>query len=301
MKILCAVDRTLSSCLAVEGMAKLFHQSLKEVVLCHVLDSRVWAGERKRTVSQQTLVKTVTKKMESLGKTTLKEMRERFELAFNQSSTKPLTVVNSQILKGHVTDSLIKLVERVQPDLVVVGSRGINDLPGYLLGSVSRQILLHSPSSVFVVKGKIEAPMAAVIAVDGSKSSKFATNRAKRWLSSEDVRIHLAAVVPEVITDIAPTILSATQLAQLRNPARQRTQEFLNQFREVFLKEGFRVTKEMLQGHPRECLLALLERRKTQLVVLGSKGLTGIERFSMGSVSEWIGTYAPASVLVIRR
>ncbi|NIO07252.1 MAG: universal stress protein, partial [Deltaproteobacteria bacterium] len=36
------------------------------------------------------------------------------------------------------------------------------------------------------------------------------------------------------------------------------------------------------------------------LAVLGAKGLTGPERFQMGSVSEWVAAHAGCSILVVR-
>ncbi len=300
MKIFCAVDDSVSSRLAIEGMIALFHQSMTDVVLCHVLGAHPGVLKNISSVSQKKLANTLTQKKETLAKTTLKNMAERFKVVLNQSSTKPFARLSTRLVKGHIADSLIGCVERVQPDLVVVGSRGLKDLPGYLLGSVSRKILLHSPCSVLVMKSPLVAPISTVLGVDRSKSAKFAAQQAKRWLAPDDVAIHVASVLPEVLTDIAPTLLSEAQMIRLITPIRKSVVETLRRYREFFLKEGFQVSHEMLQGDTRECLLKVIEHRRAQLVIVGSKGLTGVGRFTMGSVSEWIGTYAPVNVLVIR-
>ncbi len=301
MKIVCAIDHSTHSTFAVDAIAKLFHQSLKEVVLCHAIDARTLTQSRKLSSPQQKLATTLKGKMETLGKKTLKEMATHLELGLSQSVMKPMTVVKTRLVKGHVADSIIATAERVHPDLVVIGSRGLKDLPGYLLGSVSRQTLLHSPSSVLMVKGPIDVPVSALMAVDGSKSSRFAAILVKKWLSPQFTNLHLVSVVPEILTDIAPKLYSASHLTKLMAPARSRTKVSLGKYREFFLKEGFQVSKEMLEGNPRECILDVIEGRQSQLAILGSKGLAGVQRFTMGSVSEWIGSYAPASVLIIRK
>ncbi|MBA3964718.1 MAG: universal stress protein [Nitrospirales bacterium] len=203
-------------------------------------------------------------------------------------------------MKGHAADSIISYAERSRPDLVVVGSRGMNDLPGYLLGSISRTVLTHGPCSVLTVKSPLDAPVSVLLALDGSKPSKFAANRVKEWLSSEEVTLHLVSVVPDILTDASQKVFPKSRLKALVAPLRQQAQEYLDQYRELFLKEGFQVVGKRLQGNPREKIVESVPTCHAQLVVMGSKGLTGVERFTMGSVSEWVSAYAPSSVLVVR-
>ena len=72
-----------------------------------------------------------------------------------------------------------------------------------------------------------------------------------------------------------------------------------DQSRELFLKEVYEMTTDVLQGDLPKAILDDLETHKAYLPVLGSKGLTGPERFQMGSLSEWLAGYAAYSVLVV--
>lgn len=300
MKILCAVDESEFSLWALECVGKLFRDSMKELVLLHVLDPRILGGGGRRSKKDEPSTKDISKKLEAAGQKVLLDRAHRMEVVLSQATTKPFTALKTAVVKGHTADAIITHAEKIRPDLVVVGSRGMNDLPGYLLGSISRTVLTHGPCSVLTVKSPLNAPVSVLIALDGSKPSKFAANRVKEWLSPEVVTLHLVSVVPDILTEVSRKILPKTRLKSLVAPLRQHAQECLEQYRELFLKEGFQVTVTRLQGNPREKIVEAVPTNHAQLVVLGSKGLTGLERFTMGSVSEWVSAYAPSSVLVVR-
>lgn len=301
MKILCAVDESEFSLWALESLGQLFRHSIKELVLLHVLDTRILSGGgKRRPKDQETFTKDLSRTLEARGKKILTDCAHRMEVVLSQATTKPFAALKTAMVKGHVADAILSNAEKSRPDLVVVGSRGMNDLPGYLLGSISRTVLTHGPCSVLTVKQPPpDVPVSVLLALDGSKPSKFAASRVKEWLSPEDVKLQLVSVVPDILTDVS-TMLTKTRLKTLVAPLRQHAQECLDQYRELFLKEGFQVSGKRLQGNPREQIVESVPACHAQLVVMGSKGLTGLDRFSMGSVSEWVSAYAPASVLVVR-
>ena len=54
------------------------------------------------------------------------------------------------------------------------------------------------------------------------------------------------------------------------------------------------------QGDPAAALLDVAEERGADLIVVGNKGMTGADRFLLGSVPNKVTHHAPCSVLVIR-
>lgn len=301
MKILCAVDGSEFSLWALEGVGKLFRHSVKELVLLHVVDPRIVKGSgKRRSEKDEILTKDLSKKLGAAGRKVLTDSAHRMEVILSQAATKPVTALKTVLVKGHVADAIISHAEQIRPDLVVVGSRGMTDLPGYLLGSISRTVLTHGPCSVLTVKGLLDVPVSVLLALDGSKPSKFAANRVKEWLSPDMATLQLVSVVPDSLTDVSQKILPKSRLKALVTPLREHAQECLEHYRELFLKEGFQVTGTRLEGQPREQIVEAVSACHAQLVVMGSKGLTGLERFTMGSVSEWVSAYAPSSVLVVR-
>ncbi|MCO4273610.1 universal stress protein [Pseudarthrobacter sp. HLT3-5] len=58
--------------------------------------------------------------------------------------------VTGDVVQGNAADMLLRAAENA--DLLVVGSRGLGGFTGLLLGSVSTQVLHHSPCPVLVVR-----------------------------------------------------------------------------------------------------------------------------------------------------
>lgn len=56
------------------------------------------------------------------------------------------------LLRGDAVTEIVKYAREQECDLIVCGSRGAGNLTGWLLGSVSRELVLHAPCSVMVVR-----------------------------------------------------------------------------------------------------------------------------------------------------
>jgi nucleotide-binding universal stress UspA family protein len=54
------------------------------------------------------------------------------------------------------------------------------------------------------------------------------------------------------------------------------------------------------QGDPADAILDVAEEQRSDLIVVGNKGMTGAKRFLLGSVPNKVSHHAPCSVLIIR-
>ncbi|MCS7205136.1 MAG: universal stress protein [Leptospiraceae bacterium] len=57
-----------------------------------------------------------------------------------------------RVEEGYAADTIIRIAEEGNYDLIVIGSRGMNFIGRFLLGSVSDRVVHHAPCSVLVVK-----------------------------------------------------------------------------------------------------------------------------------------------------
>ena len=255
MKVLCAVDGAEFSNWAIESLARLFHQSLKEVVLLHVIDDVLLKQSLKKKATGVGKIQKVLAAKKKDAQKILRTSEEKITLAINQATTKPFASVRSVLAHGHVPETIIKQAEKRKVDLVVVGSRSLSNFSGYLLGSVSRKVLTHAPCSVKTVKAPLPIHQKVVVAVDGSKASKRAAQFLGFHILPESCAVHVLSVVPEILTDVAPKVLPKSHVKALMEPFEIRAKEILGYYRENFLKEGYEVATELRVGDPRREIL----------------------------------------------
>jgi nucleotide-binding universal stress UspA family protein len=53
-------------------------------------------------------------------------------------------------------------------------------------------------------------------------------------------------------------------------------------------------------GHPAAKIVKMASQKETDLVIVGSRGLTGIRKFLLGGISQKVVKYSHESVLVVR-
>jgi nucleotide-binding universal stress UspA family protein len=300
MKILCPVDGSDFSRLLIQGVGTVFRSKAKEIVLLHVLPVRHVGLRRVSNAGQAVSWPDLSEKMTHASHKLLHGHAERLKVALNQAGTSRDISLTTMVMKGDVSEAILRASEKMDADCIAVGSRGMSDIPGYLLGSVSRKVVTHASCSVLMVKGALTVSLPIVLALDGSKATKRAIRKIITWLNPAEVGLHTVSVVPERLTDLGLEMLGKRQAKAFMAPVRKQTKVLLADARKNFLKAGFQVDTKLLEGNPRTQIVLATQRLKAQLVCVGSKGLSGIERFTLGSVSEWVSTYSPVSVLVMR-
>jgi nucleotide-binding universal stress UspA family protein len=95
---------------------------------------------------------------------------------------------------------------------------------------------------------------------------------------------------PEMAMGYAP------ELADLKQPAHELVERIAQQLRDA----GFQAQTAVEVGDVRESILDSATEWHADLIVLGSHGKRGIQRFLLGSVAEFVARHARCSVTIIR-
>ena len=194
------------------------------------------------------------------------------------------------IERGPVAATIVKAAKRgIQ--FVAVGSRGLDALDRFMLGSVSTHAIHHVSCSVLVVREEPRAIRQVVLAIDGSSPSKKAVQFMLRSMKpGKD------AADQEPITVTVTHVMPFLKYPELRETAKVMVEDCADKLTQA----GYRVDQLPKLGNPADEILNIAQERKADLIVTGAKGLGAIGRFLLGSVSTRVVQHATCSVLVVR-
>jgi nucleotide-binding universal stress UspA family protein len=63
---------------------------------------------------------------------------------------------------------------------------------------------------------------------------------------------------------------------------------------------GVKVTSHAHEGDPAEAILDTASEQNADLIVVGNRGLSGVQRFLLGSVSQKVSEHAACNVMIVR-
>jgi len=97
---------------------------------------------------------------------------------------------------------------------------------------------------------------------------------------------------------VAPTLVST--VTNYRDYLTKKAQEMLDSAKESCEKQGIQFASKVLDGSPASKIAEFAEEEKVDLVIVGSRGLTGIKGAILGSVANSIVHKSKVSVLVVK-
>jgi len=215
----------------------------------------------------------------------------------------PGRTVDVDLLRGVPALAVVDEIREWKPDLVVVGSRGHSPVETTLLGSTSSAIVDHATCPVLVVR---HGPTGTVVfAEDGSPAARDAEALILAWPMFRTEMVDVVSVVDIAApwrTGIAPTMFGNAMdvYADMITSAQQVHEELAASTTARLRAAGLRVEMQLREGDPAGELVAAAREDDAALVIVGSRGHTGLTRAVLGGVAHSVLTHAPCSVLVVR-
>ncbi len=146
--------------------------------------------------------------------------------------------------------------------------------------------------------------MNILLAIDGSTCSDVAVNEVatRPWPKGSAVKVIMSVKLPFVPTEetrsLPDSYYSQMEKAYMEH-ANSSIAKALTSLGARSL-EPLGIESEVILGDAREVILDVATRWNADLIVLGSRGLSGFKRFLLGSVALGALTYAPCSVRIVR-
>jgi nucleotide-binding universal stress UspA family protein len=297
MRILCAIDGSEYSQWGLQALEAFASREPEHVTLLHVVDKPALQSHTGKNALGE---RRALAAMEKAGGILLRDAARSARVALGQATTAPRTKLQTILAQGPLPSTIVKHARRLKASLIVMGSRGLSDIQGFLLGSVSRQVASMAACSVLVVKQPMPNLLHVALAVDDSKPSRAAAKFLRSRIIPESATVTILTSVESPVTDFAARYLSESQLAELKRPVMERATALVNGLRDDFIKEGYPVVTQIQMNHVIDTIVKYIEANNDQLLVIGSRDLTKTERLHLGSVSESLLRHAPCSVLIVR-
>jgi nucleotide-binding universal stress UspA family protein len=144
--------------------------------------------------------------------------------------------------------------------------------------------------------------MRILLALDESKFSEAATDTVIAQFATKDAEVRLLHVVEPFPVSLAKQMgtSESPDFTAARMAQRRYAESLLSQATEKLRSAGFKVTSFVEEGDAREVILNQAESWNADLIIVGSHGRTGLDRFLIGSVSEAVARHAQCSVEIVR-
>jgi nucleotide-binding universal stress UspA family protein len=212
------------------------------------------------------------------------------------------------LAKGDPVHEIVARAAETSTDLMVVGTHGRHGLPGWLLGSVTEELLRRAPCPLLVVPphaGGAPPPVPALLKhllcpVDFSDASLRAAELAFSLAREADARVlllHVVEAVPLPIPSLVPTAAGVVgYVHDLESAAAER----LDRIVPADASEWCAVETRVVTGRPWREIVRAAAERATGLIVMGVHGHGPVDRLFFGSTATGVVRHAGCPVLVAR-
>jgi nucleotide-binding universal stress UspA family protein len=219
-----------------------------------------------------------------------KELQDQFGLNGN---------VESYVCQGEPPEVIIETAQGKKADLITLGTYGRKGLKRILMGSVASQVVLNAPCDVLVVKKECTKCTgyysSLLVPFDGSETSKKALKRACELAKKDGAEVSVLYVIPryEEMMDFFKTEAITKSLYQ-------EAEKIADSARKLAGTLGMQIKAVVQEGHAGEKIVEIADKLKSDLIVMGTYGWTGMNKAIMGSTAERIIAYAQCPVLVVK-
>jgi len=192
----------------------------------------------------------------------------------------------SEATQGNqVYQEIVSQAEKMQADLIIMGRRGRHGLARLMVGPTTVRVIGHARCNVLVV------PRAAkitgrhfVVASDGSRFGDTAAHTAARLAKLYDTLV---------------TVVSVTR-PEHSEERRREARQIVNRLISFLKQEGVNVEGVVPHGRPDEMIVKTANEKNADLIIIGSRGRTGLERVLLGNTSEHVIDQTQCAVLVVK-
>lgn len=194
---------------------------------------------------------------------------------------------------GNVPEAIVETSQEENCDLIAMGARGVTGWKRLQLGSISNAVAAKAQQPVLILKQpqalgpSIPFWRRVLVATGGSPWSDLAVDHALALARERQLAVCLLCVEPRRSRHDLPATTEGRNilaLAEARAAA-----------------AGVRYEAQLAYGDVVAEILEMATSRQCDVIILGSRGLTGLKRLMLGSISNAVAAKAALPVLIVKR
>jgi nucleotide-binding universal stress UspA family protein len=141
-----------------------------------------------------------------------------------------------------------------------------------------------------------------LLAIDDSKYSRAAIRKVVAQVRTKETTVCVLHVDEPITAYISAGMVPhfVPYVTEVERDRKQQGKALVRRAARELRKAGFKVSEAVEAGDPKAQIIDRAAEWKANLIVVGSHGLTGLNRFLMGSVSDAVVRHADCSVEVVR-
>jgi nucleotide-binding universal stress UspA family protein len=225
--------------------------------------------------------------------------------------------VSSDFDLGYPAEQIMHYAEALQPDLIVIGARGLRSALGILLGGVAQHVVEYANCPVLAVRAPYLGLQRILLVTDGSSYSLKATEYLSRFPLPLEAKVDVMHVLPPLpltpssefyarTYPLAPEVLPVypkeptPEEMQWQADEEKQGKLLLENSIQMLQSRGIQANPVMLRGDAAKEIIEYAKEQHTNLIVSGSRGLSQFKGWLLGSVSRKLVHYSDCSVMVVK-
>lgn len=286
MRVLVATDFSESATAAIQEAHRRALEAGGPLAVCHVVSRAEALGERLRGRSP-------VNPFGALGASDKIALELRGSIAARTGRSEENLEVFVE--EGTPHEEIVRRAAAWKSDLVVVGA-GRSRLLGSVFGGVAEKVSRHAHCPVLVTRPS-ERSKCILVATDLSDPSLPAIAAGAREAERLGVRLSVIHVIDfaaaGAMGGLPMAVPGSASHVEIARAASQ-------QLREAMARLSVVGEAHVVEGPPAASILEMSETLWAGLLVVGSRGRTGLARILLGSVAEEVLRRSACSVLVVR-
>jgi len=206
---------------------------------------------------------------------------------------------------GNTVKAILGEARRFRANVVIVGWRGHGVFRRLLMGSISRKIVEQARRPVLVVRRPVREVRRIVVGVDGSPGAQKAVDFVA-LLPHDGLQVTVVRVVEPIVAPGARLLLAPVrsiilrELAEANRALVREASRTVNTAATRLRRAGWTVRTKVTSGAPLASLLEVVDRTGADVLVVGARARSGLERALLGSVAAGALNHSRVPVLVVR-